>query len=369
MLRCALLLTAAPLARALFTIEDDSFGEGAQAVHLKVLKNTDTGEYVEVALNRGGRTEVLKLRSPASGNLKSVLLDGKRNVNTPNNGWRGEMLIPYANRIKNATYELNGKTYYMERNEDRTPYGQVGLHGYLYRKEMQVVSSHADKDSAVLELSFDFDGSDAGYPFPLTTKLTYKLDARGFAVTTTAKNRGAADPLPFYNSWHSYFQVSDVSKAVLTLDRCSEWNHILANDGGNHGESGAGDMIPTGATEPFHGFNGSAPIGGTFDAPVYWDDEFKSISSAQRCPHLETRVSDPTTGETSILWSDWQFKFVQVFTGAKKGAGEQAIAVEAMSSECDAWNNKQGVRILQAGEEWEGTFGVRLEKYSPTALV
>jgi len=368
MLRCVLLLTAVPLASALFAIEDDSFGEGFQSVHLKVLKNTVTGEYVEVAWNLGGRTESLMLRSPTSGDPKPVLLDSKRNASDAFSGdragvgFRGEMLIPYANRIKNGTYELNGKTYYMERNEDRSPWGQEGLHGYLYRKVMQVESSHADDDSAVLVLSFDFDGSDPGYPFPLTTKLTYKLDAKGFAVTTTAKNRHASDPLPFYNSWHSYFRVSDVSKAVLTLDRCSDWNHILVSNN----DRVDGDMIPTGATEPFHGFDGAMPIGGTLDAPTDWDDEFKSISPAQRCPQIETKVSDPTTGDTSVLWSDWQFQFIQVFTGAAKNWGEQAIAVEAMSSACDAWNNMQGVKILQAGEEWEGTFGVRLEEYTPT---
>ena len=43
------------------------------------------------------------------------------------------MLVPYANRINNGTYRLNGKTYYMERNEDRGIYGKIGLHGYLYK--------------------------------------------------------------------------------------------------------------------------------------------------------------------------------------------------------------------------------------------
>ena len=39
------------------------------------------------------------------------------------------MLIPYANRINNGTYSLNGHTHYMERNEDRGVYGKIGLHG------------------------------------------------------------------------------------------------------------------------------------------------------------------------------------------------------------------------------------------------
>ena len=32
-------------------------------------------------------------------------------------------------------------------------------------------------------------------------------------------------PLPFFNGWHSYFKVGDISKAVLTLDRC-RWESL-----------------------------------------------------------------------------------------------------------------------------------------------
>ena len=37
------------------------------------------------------------------------------------------MLCPYANRVRNASYQLNGKMHYMERNEDRGIYGKGGL--------------------------------------------------------------------------------------------------------------------------------------------------------------------------------------------------------------------------------------------------
>jgi hypothetical protein len=37
------------------------------------------------------------------------------------------------------------------------------------------------------------------------------------------------------------------------------------------------------------------------------------------------------------------------------------VAVEAMSSEADAWNNMQGIHVLQAGETFTGSFGVYVE--------
>jgi len=349
-----------------FAIEDDAFGHGDDVVNLKVLRNMATGEKAEIAYNAGGRTEDLILRSPVTGSLRSVLLSSERNASDvkTNVGWKGDMLIPYANRIRNGSYSLIGKMYYMERNEDRSAYGKNGLHGYLYKKVMRVQQMHAGNDSALLTLAYDFDGSDLGYPFPLSVELMYRLDRHGFTITTKAKNRGLdGQPLPFFNSWHSYFLVKDISRSIITFDRCSQWNHITVTyDSNQHS-----DLIPTGATTVFHGFNGRSTVGGTTDEPTYYDDEFKAIASVERCPQLATRVHDTTTGDISVLWGDSQYRWIQIYTGTKSSLGEQAIAVEAMSGEADSWNNMQGARLLQSGEEWEGTFGVYLEHASETS--
>ena len=95
--------------------------------------------------------------------------------------------------------------------------------------------------------------------------------------------------------------------------------------------------------------------------PTYYDDEFKATSSTTQCPVLETSVRDGDTGDEAVLWQSSGSRFVQVFSGTKKIFGEDAIAVEAMSSEADAWNNMQGVNLIQAGETWDGSFGVRLQ--------
>ena len=345
-------------ASATYVIDDDSFGEGSEKVEMKVLRNVDTGEKVEVVPALGGKTEALILRTPRN-KLREVLLDHGRNATAvhANVGWKGAMLIPYANRIDNGTYSLNGKTHYLERNEDRTPYGKIALHGYLYRKRMTVVNSKTDAQSALLTLGYDFDGSDPGYPFLLAVNVTYMLSRRGFTVTTTVRNTMKEQPLPFFNSWHSYFKVADISKATLTLDRCSAWNHIRVPGDSNVNSS----LIPTGLTAPWTKFDGKNPIGGTKAVPTYYDDEFKAVASVDACPVLRTRVHDGVSGDTAVLWQDSRFRFVQVFSGTMHNFGESAIAIEAMSSEADAWNNKQGINVLQAGETFIGRFGVAVE--------
>ena len=70
-----------------------------------------------------------------------------------------------------------------------------------------------------------------------------------------------------------------------------------------------------------------------------------------------------------VLWQDAASRFVQVYSGTRKALGESAIAVEAMSSAADAWNNMQGVHVLQAGEVFSASVGVYLDDALPVDQV
>ena len=113
---------------------------------------------------------------------------------------------------------------------------------------------------------------------------------------------------------------------------------------------------------------------------------------------------DASTGDTTVLWQDERYRFIQVradiasigqprsasqawkrnspyrstkrvqtfvasraliirirwqvYTGRAK---DGLVAVEPMSGSTDCFNNGDGLVVLQAGEEWAGSFGVRLE--------
>ena len=60
-----------------------------------------------------------------------------------------------------------------------------------------------------------------------------------------------------------------------------------------------------------------------------------------------------------MLQQDARFRFVQVYSGTMRAMGEQAVAVEAMSSEADAWNNMQGINVLQAAFPTGLAFSIR----------
>lgn len=157
-------------------------------------------------------------------------------------------------------------------------------------------------------------------------------------------------PLPFYNSWHAYFLVSDVSKAVITLDPSSAWTHIDVFNNSNK----YSNLIPTGHVSPWPYWQNSA-VGGSFLNPTYYDDEVKALSQRPMFTHSITDGHINT-----LFWADSNYNFVQVFTGAPAGWGDQSIAMEAMSGKADAFNNHDGLHIIEAGESFVSQFGIRM---------
>ena len=81
---------------ARYTIEDVKFGD----LQTKVVKNTETGEYVQIVIDLGGRIEDLVLRG-SDRKLRSVLLTHHNNATAikENVWWKNAILLPYANRI------------------------------------------------------------------------------------------------------------------------------------------------------------------------------------------------------------------------------------------------------------------------------
>ena len=51
------------------------------------------------------------------------------------------------------------------------------------------------------------------------------------------------------------------------------------------------------------------------------------------------------------------FRYVQVYTGN----AESGVAVEPMSSETDAFNNHDGLIVLEAGGSWQGEFRIGIK--------
>ena len=340
----ACLLAAVPCASgAVFTIEDDTYGSGDDLIRLKVLKNTETGESASVLSGWGGKVEALNL--VGKDGVRPVIYNHGRNASLIRaDDSPGALLTPYTNRVKNGTYMWNGETYYLE----RTMAGNA-IHGFLIQgREMEVASQDATDDRATLRLSYTFNKNgpvEIGYPWKVRVEVSYELSRLGLDVTARALNLEKDVSAPFMFGIHPYFKVADFNSTFVTLDQCSKWNDISVTP--------VPDLIPTGKTTPTGPpFDGSKPV-----AVTTFDQGFKSLAATADCPVLEASIQDGRDGDTMYLWMDSSFRYMQVYSGSP----EKGVAVEPQAGETDCWNNKQDTIALQAGQSWQGRFGLRMK--------
>ncbi len=111
---------------------------------------------------------------------------------------RGQILVPWPNRVDNGRYEWDGRRQQLALSE---PELENAIHGLVRFAGWDCIASAPDR----VEMGYALWPS-PGYPFHLELRATYVLDDQGLTVSTTARNVGA-DPAP------------DVSGSTLTFDR------------------------------------------------------------------------------------------------------------------------------------------------------
>lgn len=219
------------------------------------------------------------------------------------------------------------------------------MHGMLAGKVLTVDRAVTSQTNAMLTLSYDFEDEEDGYPFDWLFMITYTLSSEGFDISIMIQNTMPTSPLPLYIGWHPYF-LCTTHKAIITFDKCTEWNHVEMNE----------NMNPTGTTAKGTPFDGKTPIGGTPSTPTAYDDEYKAIKPPSMCGQIKTKLYDPDTDKTVVLYQSENMRFLQVFTGVVG-----TVAIEPMSGMADAFNNHDHLSILSGAEVWEASFGVYLE--------
>ena len=248
--------------------------------------------------------------------------------------------------IQQGKYSFNGTTYQLPLNDYPR---QNSLHGFLAGKKLSVYTTSVSANSGNITLSYDFDGSDEGYPFTLRMLVAYELSESGFKVSLTITNTMPQAPLPLTVGWHPYFACS-THQARVQFEPRTAWNLVELDT----------NLDPTGNTQLDTIFDGSQAIGGSAAEPTFYDSEFKP-----RSPLLNDvmvfKITDTTCNQSVVLWQDSSFRLTHIFTGAMKCFGEDGIALEPMSGMADAFNNHDHLTILSAGETWSGAFGVYVE--------
>jgi aldose 1-epimerase len=178
---------------------------------------------------------IVSLRVPdRTGALGDVVLGYNRvDDYVKDSPYFGAVVGRYGNRIGNARFTLDGKTYTLAAND-----GVNSLHGGRkgFDKLVWAATPVDRADGAALQLSLTSKDGDEGYPGTLQLTVTYTLtDANALVVDYLAKTDKAT---PVNVTQHSYFNLA--GEGVGTID-----NHVMQIHADKYTPVAKG-LIPTG---------------------------------------------------------------------------------------------------------------------------
>jgi aldose 1-epimerase len=289
-----------------------------------------SGEQIELALGdqRAVVTEVgAGLRTYAADGRE--LLDGYSADAMATSG-RGQLLLPWPNRIQDGSYELDGRRHQLPLNE---PVRKNAIHGLVRWSSWRVAERAAD--GVVLRHVLH---PQPGYPFMLELQVEYALSATGLTVAVSATNVGV-DVAPYGAGAHPYLAVGPGGVDEASL-RVAASTVLQADDRG----------IPVGSTpvedvalDFRHGrLIGSAQLDHCFTDLDRDDDGLV-------CVHL-----DGTT-----LWADESYPYLMVFTGdGLPDASRRSVAVEPMTCAPNAFRSGEGLTRLEPGQTHRARWGI-----------
>jgi aldose 1-epimerase len=135
------------------------------------------------------------------------LVDGYRADEMSSSG-RGQVLIPWPNRLQDGSYEFDGQRHQLSLNE---PERRNAIHGLV--RWSAWTATEREPHRAVMEHVLY---PQPGYPFSLRISIEYTLSDSGLQVRTTATNLGTAT-CPYGSGAHPYLTLGTATIDSLIL--------------------------------------------------------------------------------------------------------------------------------------------------------
>ena len=198
------------------TIEKRPFGQtkDGKAVDLYTLQ--DCGCSVEIITYGAAIRSIL---IPVSGRMRDVALgfDDMASYEA-NKSYQGAIIGRIGNRVGNARYEMNGKTYQLDVND-----GPNCLHGGFIGFDKQVWSAREDQGALALTL-LDKEGTAAGFPGNLKVTVKYTLENGELGIEYTAT---CDDDTPINLTNHCYFNLAGQDSGSITGHKIQIFSHKI----------------------------------------------------------------------------------------------------------------------------------------------
>jgi aldose 1-epimerase len=189
-----------------------------------------------------------------------------------------------------------------------------------------------------------------GYPFVVDTSVRYELTGDGIRVTHELRNDSAA-AAPVAVGAHPFLRVGNAPVGELTLTVAAATRFVTDDRLNPVGE------VPVAGT----GFDLRA---GVLVGDLDLDTAFGAVQHGADGV-ARHRLTAPDGAWTEV-WQGADFGFVQAFTPhtfprptfADPDALGQAVAIEPMTAPPNAFNSGLGVRWLEPGKSWSGSWGI-----------
>jgi len=283
--------------------------------HLEV-KNSKNNIYAKICLNDGGSLQELVL------NNHQIIKD--LSPLTYDDTYASSILFPFANRVKDGTYQYSGKTYHLDVNQKEE---NNALHGLVYNKTFVVVNQETSKEFASLTLLYEEKKGPQGFPYTYTIQLKYVLTPTMLELNIEITNTDAK-PFPFTLGWHPYFLSRDLSKSSLLFD-CNKKTVLDERN----------------ITK---GISYIEPIERLQIKDQSFDDCYILNSN---------EVTFLTPKYTLKLTSTEEDSFLQIYTPPHKNT----LAIEPTTGVSDSLNNGIGLKILQPNEIYKIAWNLNIK--------
>ena len=248
-------------------------------------------------------------------------------------GAAGITLAPWANRVEDGIWYLNGKKQQLDITEVSR---NNASHGLLRNSSYELVDE--SEFSVTLEAAVF---PQHGYPFLLRHRVRYELAEGLDLVVRQLLINDSQEPAPFVLGAHPYLRLGEVPSEELTVT-VHAGTRLVTDE----------RLIPR-RTEP---------VGGDFDLRAGRQVGALDLDSAYTDLEFDAGVARHTLsapdGRSVSLWQDANCGYVHVFVTTEFPGRTKAVAIEPMTGPANAFNSGDGLRWLDPGDRFAMTWGI-----------
>ena len=236
------------------------------------------------------------------------------------------VLTPFVNRVRNGNYSFEGRNYQLPINE---PNLGNAIHGLLARVPFTLTGSAATTETAFIRISYAYEGTEKGFPFPFDFAIDYTFEkSGGLRVKFHATNTGSTN-MPFACGWHPYFGFPETTLAEIQISFASK-SRFLSDS----------QMIPL-QEEAFE----------RTEAISLGKEKLDHVFLLKPQEKHVTELCDKRRQISFYLeQSSIQFPYLVVFAPDD----QNAVAIEPMTANTDAFNTAERLQVLAPGAQFDG---------------